>query len=288
MPQLASRCLPRRPRSIALLRPGAAGLLGLCGALLSAPAGAADFWDLDWLVGTAGDPATVTLGVGGILRPDYEGAKHMGVDPVPVIEIDKLFHGRLFLSTVDGVGVNLLSGGPLKLKAAVNYSGGRDSGDNDRLRGLDDIDAAAVVSARLTYDLAPFTTTLDITHRFGSDSGSQFVLGAAYGFSPIRDLKLSLGGRVSFADGSYQNAFFGVSEREAARATALGNPMTAYKAEGGFHDVGLKLSGTYSLSDSWLLSGAVGATLLVGDAADSPLTERELQPTAYLGLAYRF
>nr|WP_222528771.1 hypothetical protein [Azospirillum sp. 412522] len=49
---------------MAPLRPGVASLLGLCGALLSVSAGAADFWDLDWLVGTAGDPATVTLGVG--------------------------------------------------------------------------------------------------------------------------------------------------------------------------------------------------------------------------------
>lgn len=269
-------------------RPGIALLLGLCTALLPWQADAEDFWDLDWLAGAVGKQTSVTLGAGGLVSPDYEGSRHMRVDPVPIVEIDKLFHGRLFLSTIDGVGVNLLSDGPLSLKAGVNYSGGRNSDDNDRLRGLDDIDGAAVVQAKLAYRLDPVTMTVDLSHRFGTDSGSKLVLGAAYGFSPLPDLKLSFGGRVSLADGDYQNAFFGVGALEAARATALGNPMTAYKADGGFHDVGLKLNGTYSLSDRWLLTGAVGATLLVGDAGNSPLTERKLQPTAFLGLAYRF
>lgn len=273
---------------MARTRPAIAVLLGLCTVLLPLQAGAENFRDLDWLVGSLGEQTSVTLGAGARVSPDYEGARTMGVDPVPIVEIDGLFHGRLFLSTIDGVGVNLLSDGPLTLKAGVNYSGGRDSGDNDRLRGLDDIDAAAVLSAKLAYDLAPVIVTADFTHRFGTDSGSKLVLGAAYGFSPLPDLKLSFGGRIGLADGDYQDAFFGVSALEATRATARGNPITAYKADGGLHDVGLKLSGAYGLSAGWLLTGAVGATLLVGDAADSPLTERKLQPTAYLGLAYRF
>lgn len=288
---MTRRSLHRHPphrRSAARRRRGAALLLGLCTVLLPLPAGAEQSWSLGRLIGTAGDGATVTLGAGAALRPEYEGARRMTVSPVPIVQIDKLFHGRVFLSTVDGVGVHLLRNGPLRLSVGVNYGGGRDSDDNDRLRGLDDIDGAAVFSAKLAYEFAAVTTTAEVTHRFGDKSGSQLVLGAAYGFSPHPDLKLSLGGRVSVADSDYESAFFGVSALEATRAVARGNPLTAYKAEGGLHDVGLKLSGTYSLTEHWRLTGAVGATLLLGDAADSPLTERKLQPTAYLGLAYRF
>lgn len=269
-------------------RIAAALVLGLCGTLLPGQALAQTGGREGWIAGMFGDEASLLLGAGGMLKPDYEGARSLTLDPVPVVELQDLFGGRLFISTVDGIGVNVLRSGPLKVVAAVNHDGGRDSGDNGRLRGTDKIEGAALVYAALDYDLDPFSTTVQVSHRLGDDSGTRLTLGAAYGFSPVADLDLSVAAGATFANGRYANTFHGVTPAEAARASAAGNPLRAYKAGGGIHDVGLELSGTYSFDEHWLLRGQIGASWLLGDAADSPLTERTLQPSAFLGLAYRF
>jgi outer membrane scaffolding protein for murein synthesis (MipA/OmpV family) len=42
------------------------------------------------------------------------------------------------------------------------------------------------------------------------------------------------------------------------------------------------------LTDNWLVTGAAGAGLLVGDAKNSPVVKKDVQPFAMLGVAYKF
>ncbi|EWY38071.1 hypothetical protein N825_15065 [Skermanella stibiiresistens SB22] len=241
-----------------------------------------------WGAGIFGSETSLMIGAGAILEPEYLGGDEMTVNPIPIFELDGMFGGHVFVSTSRGVGIDFLTRGPLKFSTAVNYAGGRDNDDGDRLRGLDEIDAGAKISAVLEYDFTPFTAAVEVNHRFGDGSGTTVKLGADYGFSPLPDLRVSLGASVRFADGSHTENFFGVTAVEAARATAAGNPLRTYEADAGIQDVGLKLSATYNLDKHWLVRSEVGVGMLLGDAADSPLTEREVRPSVFLGLAYRF
>ena len=44
----------------------------------------------------------------------------------------------------------------------------------------------------------------------------------------------------------------------------------------------------YPLAGNWAVLANVGADYLVGDAADSPLTETPLQPRVLVGVGYKF
>jgi outer membrane scaffolding protein for murein synthesis (MipA/OmpV family) len=53
-------------------------------------------------------------------------------------------------------------------------------------------------------------------------------------------------------------------------------------------DVGVTLSATYRLNDSITLMMSGGLSRLLGDAGSSPVVADKNQPSAMLGLSYRF
>jgi MipA family protein len=61
-----------------------------------------------------------------------------------------------------------------------------------------------------------------------------------------------------------------------------------YKAGNGLRDVSASLNLRTELDSHWLLLGGIGATRLLGPAADSPYTPKDGNWSASLGLAYRF
>jgi outer membrane scaffolding protein for murein synthesis (MipA/OmpV family) len=62
----------------------------------------------------------------------------------------------------------------------------------------------------------------------------------------------------------------------------------AYDAGAGFKSVDLGLSATFMFTDNWALRGEVEIGKLIGDAADSPITQDKTQTTAGLFVAYSF
>jgi outer membrane scaffolding protein for murein synthesis (MipA/OmpV family) len=275
--------MPRRP--IALFAPFSlgAGLLAV-----SLPAAAQTPPPPTWSSQYLGTGTSISLGAGAMVGPAYEGSDEFKFTPVPIIDVNGLFNDRVFLSTQRGIGVNALKSGPFTAGFSVNYSLGRDSDDADRLDGMSTIDGAAALSGFFKYDLKPFSFDATVTNRFGDDNGITVKLGAQYAYSPHRDWRFSAGPSLTWADGNYTDSFFGISSSEAARATARGNALTAYNPGAGFKDVGFTVSASYQISEGWSLRSMAGVSVLLGDAADSPLVEREIQPRFMLGLAYRF
>lgn len=96
----------------------------------------------------------------------------------------------------------------------------------------------------------------------------------------------SVGPRLSFSDGRYQRAYFGVDS-----GASLASGLPAYRPDGGIHSVGVASGLTYQLSPKFGLFGFAKYERLVGDAAKSPIV-RELgsrtQLSAGLGLTYTF
>lgn len=232
---------------------------------------------------------SIIVGAGPDVAPAYEGAKTFKVAPFPLVDIRGLLDDRVFISSLRGIGVNVVDLGPFRAGVAVNYQGGRTSSDSDKLRGLPDLSGGAAVSGFMTYSIKPMAFEIKAQNIFGPNPGTEVTAGANVSFSPLAGLRISAGPAVTWADSRYDKSYFGVTSYEAASATAAGNPLRAYSPGAGIKDVGLSATALYQLTDHWGLAGHVGLTELVGNAVrDSPLTQRNFQPSLAFGLTYKF
>jgi outer membrane scaffolding protein for murein synthesis (MipA/OmpV family) len=229
------------------------------------------------------------VGLGAMIAPAYEGSKSTKTSPYPYVDVHGFFNDRVYLSSVRGIGVNLLDTGPVRGGLALNYAGSRTSSDDPHLKGLPDISGAAQLGGFLTYSFKPFAVEARVRHRFGSSSGTQVGLGATVAAAPVPRLHLSLGADLTWADARYQKTFFGVTPSEAAQATSQGNPLTAYTPGSGLTTVGVTAAGIYQIGTHWGLVARIELQDLIGkQAKDSPLTQRTFQPGFAFGALYKF
>jgi MipA family protein len=228
-------------------------------------------------------------GLGALVGPAYDGSKKTKTSPFPYVDVHGFFNDHLYLSSVRGIGVNLLDLDHFRGGFALNYAGGRTSKDDPHLNGLPDISGAAQVGGFLTYSLKPVAFEARVRRRLGSTAGTQVELGASVGAAPVPRFHLSLGVGVAWADASYQKTFFGVTPAQAAEANALGNPLTPYTPKSGLTTAGVTAAGVYQIGKHWGLIGRLELQDLIGkQAKDSPLTQRTFQPGVAFGAAYTF
>ncbi len=236
-----------------------------------------------------GQRLSIVVGGGAAVIPVYEGAKTFKAAPFPLIDINGLADGRIFISSLRGIGVNVIEWGDLRAGVAVGYHGGRSSHDSDQLRGLSDISGGVSATGFVSYSLKPIAFELKAQNIFGAAPGTEVTAGATWSVSPLAGMKLSIGPQVTWADRRYDRSYFGVTDDQAAAAVAAGNPLHPYSPGSGLKNVGLTATVLYQLTDHWGLAANAGLSELVSDAArDSPLTQRDLQPSAFVGLTYRF
>lgn len=226
------------------------------------------------------------LGAGAFLGPDYEGSDDYEVRPVPIVEID--WNDRVFLSARRGVGVYALRDREASVGGAVGWQFGRDEDDNEALAGLGDVDGSPV--ARLFGDYAPgaFGVGLEIVQDLGDGHEGATVTADAFWRRAPTDggLVLRLGPSVTWASEDYMTSFFGIDAAQAARSA-----YTPYAAEAGLKEASVSALAAYPLTDRLWLGGRASLGRLLGDAADSPIVDREgsaRQASVGLTLNYRF
>ena len=266
--------------------------LGICALLLGTAPALAQGSTTPAKPAAAAQPAKsdwqFTLGAMIGVAPKYEGGEKLVFGGLPILEVE--WKERLFLSTTRGIGGYIVSTDNLRVSAALGYAPGRDekdgkpkSGGVNRLRGLGDIDASAVASLGAEYEFSVFTASLTANRYIGGSDGFTVKagLGAAY---PVTD-KLRLGAELSstWADSAYMGDYFGIDAAQSRRSG-----RKAYKAEAGLKDVGVTLSASYRFNNSTTLMMSGGLSRLLGDAGSSPVVAEKNQPSAMLGLSYRF
>ncbi|MFM2044524.1 MAG: hypothetical protein RLY86_3100 [Pseudomonadota bacterium] len=225
------------------------------------------------------------LGGGAIVAPDYEGSDDYEIQPVPDVEVT---YSDWFFFNREGLGVNLLTGGPLVAGIAVSPNGGRDQDENSALRGLGDIDATAEGKVFARYTIDRFTLAADLSGDILGEGheGMTASLSATYMLMPMDNLLVFVGPTVTWADDDYMQSYFGVT---AAQARTSG--YRAYSAGSGIKDVGVSMFFVSQVSDHWVMSGLVGYSRLMEDAADSPLVAQQGDRDQYIGglfLSYQF
>lgn len=120
-----------------------------------------------------------------------------------------------------------------------------------------------------------------------SNTHNGLIAAASTSYAALRnaDFFLAVDAQTSWTSADYARTYFGI---DSAGATASG--LDVYTPGAGFRDVGGGLTAGYWFSQRFGVMARAGANYLIGDIADSPITDegRRLQPMAALALSYRF
>lgn len=275
----------RRPFSMA-----AGALAGLAGMSVSVPqALAADATYAEPALATL-PPAppieapvrnwTLIIGAGGSYEPEYEGGEDFEISPIPIF----LFTYGEWLE-IDPTGAELMvfEYNDFSFSGLIGYETGRDEDDADRLDGLGDIDFAATVGGKAAYEWGPLELYATVEQTIDGSEGLIGTSGVSYTAPVTERLILGANAEATVADDNHMEAYFGV---DAIQAAASGLPE--YQAEAGLKRLDISASATYIVTENWLVRGEAGVGFLTGDAADSPIVEEELQPSASLFVGYKF
>ncbi|WP_420138305.1 MipA/OmpV family protein [Sphingomonas sp.] len=253
-----------------------------CAALLSVSAQAQD-------VPSSNTPhGQIAVGVG--LAPRYDGSDELRA--IPFFLGDVRYRGvtlelRGLRARVDLASDPRLSIGPvLGVRRARN--------DVDGPVGLlptigTAIEAGGYVGYRFGGDAlgqGAIQTELTVVHDVSQTYDGLIATGSV-SYAPVRtrDTFLSVDVQASWADSNYNRTYFGITPADATRS---GLPV--YRPGSGFRDVGAGLTAGYYFNRHFGVIGRLGASYLIGDAADSPVTDqgRRWQPLGGLTLSYRF
>ncbi|MFZ2619831.1 MAG: MipA/OmpV family protein [Alphaproteobacteria bacterium] len=225
------------------------------------------------------------VGAGVLAKPLYAGSSAMEVQPLPVVLYRETFAQKHTLSLMGPTAAyDYAIDRTVSVGLQATYRSGRDASDAAELSGMADVDGTVEMGPTVTYQLTPkVAATAKILADVADAHGGYTAHIGLQGRERVGE-KLSLTGNVglTYASDDFQQAYFSVPAVQ-ARAD-----RPAYQADGGLHSVNVSGQATYQLHGNWHLFGMAGADVLVGDAADSPLTEQALQPRAFAGVAYKF
>lgn len=219
-------------------------------------------------------------------QPRYDGSSRYQFLAGPTIDIR--YRDRFFLSTGEGLGVNVLTGPNWRTGVAVSYDlGRRGQDDNEHLNGLGNINPAPTIHVFGEYIVSksfPLVVRADLRRSVGGDNGWLGDLGT---YMPMpgssEEFNWFAGPTVSFADSRYMNSWFGVNAGQSARSG-----LREYHASAGVKSVGFGLVATWMPAKHWLVSGNTAYQQLVGSAADSPITQRKGSGVFALSVDYQF
>ena len=234
-----------------------------------------------WLESAGQQAAAWNLILGGGFRiePKFEGADDFKIVPVPFISAE--FGEYVSVDTM-GLTINALDFDDFSVKGRLGYDLGRNSDDDGHLHGLGDIGAGAVLGLDLAYALDPLEFKLSLDRTIGGSDGFSAKFATTYSLA-IDRFMFSIGPSVTWADGNYMESYFGVTDRQSRKSG-----LSRFDADAGVKRFDLELSGLYMIDEHWVVRGEVGLGYLVGDAADSPVSQENLQPSTMFLVGYKF
>jgi outer membrane protein len=231
---------------------------------------------------------TVTIGAGGNFRPDFEGATHDLLNPIPIISVQRAGSSQQFIGPRDSPGIALFDTGSFRAGPVGTLLSSRKASSDSALNGLYDVKTTIELGGFVEYfPVDWFRARVEVRRGFGGSSG---VFADLFGDAivPVWDrLTWSAGPRLSFANAHATAAFFGIDQTE---ALASGLPVFNAKG-GGLHSVGAGTQLRYQITPHWEVHSTIEYQRLTGDAAASPLVTQRGSPnqTSFsTGASYSF
>lgn len=228
----------------------------------------------------------VILGLAISTQPAYSGASQYRVGGGPVINIR--YRDRIFLSTGEGLGANVIERKQFRVSLAVGLDlGRRMAWDYGRLRGLGDIPRAPFFKLSSSYVLSkrlPIILRADISKIAGGSAG---LVGDLEVYTPLpgssRRFVMFAGPSLTLADRKHLQTGYGISPLQAMQS---GYPV--FSAHGGLQAAGFGFSATRFFTARLLANTNLSVSELLGSAGRSPLVERRIQASFSLSMAYRW
>jgi outer membrane scaffolding protein for murein synthesis (MipA/OmpV family) len=228
---------------------------------------------------------TVT-GIAADLQPAYDGAEAYRVIGGPVIDIE--YRDVAFLSTGEGLGVNILKGAYFRVGAAIAYDRGRiERDDYSNLRGFGNINPAPAAKIFGSYVFSkdfPMVLRIEARQIIGGANGAVADIGA---YMPLpgssKNLIIFAGPSVTLATHHYLQNEFGVTESE---SLASGHPL--FEPHAGVEAAGLGINTTKIFGRHWMMNLDGAYSKLLGSAANSPVTERSARHVITLSVSYQW
>src|ERR1700674_3516029 len=226
------------------------------------------------------------LGAGVGAVPTYQGSSSLRILPLPLVEAR--YGDRFFVSGLGGVGVNVVALPEVHLGVAVAPDFGRSEGSDARLSGWGHIGPGAAGKVFVESRLGPLRGLVGIRHEFGASNGTLADLGVFVNV-PLGDRLILTGGpTLTWADSRYMRAYFGIDGGQFAAASAAHVATAVFTPGSGFRDVATSLAAIVILDQHWSVRTFVRGAVLLGDAANSPVTQQKLQIGFGSGVAYRW
>jgi outer membrane scaffolding protein for murein synthesis (MipA/OmpV family) len=230
----------------------------------------------------------VTIGAFAIYEPDFEGAKRYETVARPVFNVRRPGQ-RVWLDVPDDgidfefVETSNFRAGPV---GALRYT--RDTNTIDRgYRRVGKVDLSAELGAFAEYWPSDWLRTrVEVRGGVVGAEGVVADFGADFVQRPNDRLVLTLGPRLSIADVTYMNEYYGVT---AAQSVTSG--IAAFKADAGLRSFGAIASTQYKITDDLTSMAFAEYRRLAGDAGDSTLIEQRGSTDQFkigVGLKYQF
>lgn len=228
----------------------------------------------------------VIAGIATSTKPIYSGASAYGFGGGPVVNIR--YRNLAFLSSGEGLGVNLAHGKQYRVSLSVGLDlGRRMAWHYSTLHGLGDIPRAPFFKLAGAYVISkrlPILVRGDIRKIAGGAAG---LVGDIQVYTPLpgssRRFVMFAGPSVTFADRKHLQTCYGISPYQARQS---GYPM--YTAGGGLEAAGFGFSATRFFTRHVLANTNVAVSELLGSAARSPLVRRKAQASLSFSVAYRW
>ena len=235
--------------------------------------------EVDPLVDILTTPGSAGLGALTRIYPSpYQDAGPQ-VDLLPLY----LYEGeRLFLHS-SRAGIKLLDRPENRLDLILDYRFEGFPADDvpESLAGMETRVGSADIGLAYRRQTPLGQLRLELVHdAFNINQGSELRLGYSTDWTRGR-LRLRPAATLFLRSAELNDYYYGVRPEEARP------DRPAYQADAGLQGW-LGLYAYYRLTHGWRLLGGAGLRFLGEDAGDSPIIDRSVQPTAYLGAAYDF
>lgn len=225
------------------------------------------------------DGDRITIGIGGLYAPAYQGADDYRFQPLPMINAK---WGRFFVNFQDGIGANLVDSGDVTVGVGLTPVGGYRA--KDAPDGIGKLSLGLGGRGFVKLRQGGFEATLAATKVITGNTGGVIAdASLAYPITASNKLTLIPSIGTTWADRKHNNRYFGVT---AAQSAASGLPQ--YRAGSGLVDAKAGLTVVYRLTDRIGVMAVGGVSSLLGDAKDSPIVHHKTQPYGLFAVTYSF
>nr|WP_240039482.1 MipA/OmpV family protein [Achromobacter aloeverae] len=233
----------------------------------------------------AQEQATNGIGLGVGVVPVYEGSREYHALPVPLFN----YHSGNFFITprmgLPAMGLKTSLAPDLDAGVFLGLNLGRKADDADRTKGLDDIKFHAAYGTYVEWHPGRYSLGAGYKQAARNGYGGTLELRASYAAIKTEQNTVRVGVSTEWADHDTMQTWFGVTSSQAARSR---EGLSTYSPSSGFKSAALFTTWSYRINASWSTVSTIGVHTLLGDARDSPLTERKTNLFGSVGVMYRF